>query len=220
MCFSPQASFIASAILGGIGLISYRKLPQQKTAFWPQLGLVLVPICFAIQQFCEGMVWLSFLYQYPVLIKNIFAYAFVFFAFIFWPAYVPNCVYFLETSPVRRQWLQVLRCLGLGVALLLLGRLIYFGLEVQVSNCHIMYTSTSLMQPSIEAIMTMIAYLLATVGALISSSRLPMAQLGCLIGIAYGLTYWFYVQFLISVWCFFSALISAFVYRIIGRLEQ
>jgi hypothetical protein len=57
MCFSPEASFTASAVVTTIGVIAYQKAFNQPTKV-----LALIPIFFGIQQFCEGFVWLSKLY--------------------------------------------------------------------------------------------------------------------------------------------------------------
>ena len=98
MCFSPMASFVASFFLGGVYLAAYRKVLNQNKYLPAILGIVLIPFFFAIQQFSEGFVWLSLLYNFNDIIKNMAINMFMFFAFIFWPAYTPISMYRLEQN--------------------------------------------------------------------------------------------------------------------------
>ena len=216
MCFSPQASFIASAFLGLVAIVSYIKLSRQKNNESRQrLSLVLVPLGFALQQLSEGFVWLSLLHHYGSLARNLSTTIFMFFAFIFWPAYIPACLYQLESNDIRKDVLRVFRLIGYLVAGLLLARMLYFGIQAQLANCHIMYTSNLAELSWLVAALIMAGYLIATVGALLVSSVPGVRLLGILIGGAYIVTYLFYINFLISVWCFFSALVSLLVYQLV-----
>lgn len=215
MCFSPQASFVASAFLGIVAVFSYLKVSRQANHKPKQFGLVIVPLGFAIQQFSEGWVWLSLLHNYSDLVRNLATDVFMFFAFIFWPAYVPACLYQLEQNDIRKDVLRLFRLIGYVIAGLLLARMLYFGVQAELANCHIMYTSNLSELSWLVAAVIMIGYLIATVGALLVSSVPGVRSLGLLIGGAYAITYLFYINFLISVWCFFSALVSLLVYRLI-----
>lgn len=213
MCFSPQASFAASLFLLIVSVASYFKIKKSHNK--AQLFLVVISLVFAIQQFCEGFVWLSLLNNYSDVIRNLSVYSFIFFAFIFWPAYTPICMYKLESSLVRQKILKIFSLLGLTTAAVLLERMIYFGVTAQVASCHIMYNSELSQFGSMITLAVMIAYLLATVGALLVSSFPNIAVLGALIGLSYLATYLFYLNFLISVWCFFAAVISLLIYYIV-----
>lgn len=219
MCFSPQASFIASAFLATIAGLSYLKLSHQKKLRYAQKGLIMVPLGFAIQQFSEGWVWLALLYNYSALVLNLATYTFMFFAFIFWPAYVPTCLYQLEQNEIRKDVLRLFRLIGYVTAALLFGRMLYFGIQAQLANCHIMYTSNLSELSWLMACLIMAGYLMATVGALLVCSVPGVRRLGFLIGAAYIIAYLFYINFLISVWCFFSALVSLLVYQLISQKD-
>ncbi|WP_413166439.1 DUF6629 family protein [Capilliphycus salinus ALCB114379] len=54
MCFSATASFTATVTLVILGTATLIETPSKK-----ELLLGVFPILFAIQQFCEGLVWLS-----------------------------------------------------------------------------------------------------------------------------------------------------------------
>lgn len=222
MCFSPQASFIASAFLGIITVFSYAKLNrcQNQGDRKKYLGLVIVPLGFALQQLSEGFVWLALLHNYSDLVLNFATYTFMFFAFIFWPAYIPACLHYLEQNDIRKDVLRVFRLIGYVTAGLLFVRMLYFGIHAQLANCHIMYTSNLAELSWLMAAIVMAGYLIATVGALLVSSVRGVRFFGVLIGCAYLVTYVFYINFLISVWCFFSALVSLLVYHLVLPKDQ
>ncbi|MGH8553728.1 MAG: DUF6629 family protein, partial [Methylococcales bacterium] len=54
MCFSAQASFLASGILtvGGIATLSQVRYPEQR-------AFAFFPLIFALHQFIEGCLWLT-----------------------------------------------------------------------------------------------------------------------------------------------------------------
>lgn len=217
MCFSATASFGASALLVGFSLFSGYKLMQKRVIDYARLDLVGLPMAFGIQQFSEGMVWLSLLRDFSPLVRQISIYTFIFFAFIFWPVYVPFCVSRLERVARNKSILKVIQLIGLAVSVILLYRIIYFGIDAEVANCHILYSSDLTNINLYLALMIMACYLLTTVGALLLSSLSGMRVLGILIGIAYVLSLLFYQHYLISVWCFFAAIVSLLVDQMVLR---
>ena len=75
MCFSAEASFGITAILLPAGAYCVRSALQKNRAL---LTLAIIPVVFAIQQFCEGLVWIGIDQNNPALIR---APAFVFLYF-------------------------------------------------------------------------------------------------------------------------------------------
>src|SRR5690242_16873221 len=53
VCFSAQASFVAAAVLTGIGAVSVRRAPTRR-----HVAFGAVPLIFAAQQAVEGALWL------------------------------------------------------------------------------------------------------------------------------------------------------------------
>lgn len=219
MCFSPEASFIASAFLSIMTVASYHQVIRKNIEVSARLGLVLVCASFALQQFCEGLVWLGLLRNFNNLFTKAAIYSFIFFAFIFWPAYIPLCMYRLERDVKLKKILKVFIAIGLTTAILLLVRVIYFGVTAQVASCHIMYNSNISQFNFVATVNIMLAYLIATVGSLLVSSFPKMRLMGSLIGIAYVAAYLFYLNFLISVWCFFAAIISLMIYYLVSQQD-
>lgn len=220
MCFSPEASFAASAFLFVVSVLSYKKIvssgPQNRKLF----ALLLVPLGFAIQQFFEGVLWLSLLNNYSAVVTSASTYGFIFFAFIFWPAYIPSALYCLErdrSSGWRIYALQFLMLIGFLVAAFLLYEVFAYGITARNMNCHIMYTLNSVGSLTVAESISMISYLLATIMPMLISSVVGMPIMGLFVSLAYEITARFYSQHLISVWCFFAAVVSISVYWVISR---
>ena len=57
MCFSATASFGASIVLSAIGVVSIKKVQHHY-----QCMFAAIPLLFAIQQFSEGILWLTLPY--------------------------------------------------------------------------------------------------------------------------------------------------------------
>ena len=54
MCFSAAASFTAGAVLTGIGVATLRKVEHPTYYLFAS-----IPLLFAVQQFSEGVLWLT-----------------------------------------------------------------------------------------------------------------------------------------------------------------
>ncbi|MGL4543652.1 MAG: DUF6629 family protein, partial [Polymorphobacter sp.] len=54
MCFSATASFVASGVIGTVGVATLRHVREPRT-----LLFALLPMLFAAHQFTEGWVWLG-----------------------------------------------------------------------------------------------------------------------------------------------------------------
>ena len=67
MCFSATASFGASTILMGAGIVTLKMVKDPK-----QIMFASIPILFSIQQFTEGFVWLTYHNAQYVLMQQIF----------------------------------------------------------------------------------------------------------------------------------------------------
>ena len=62
MCFSATASFVASGALSALGVATLRAT-QRKA----EIPFATIPLLFGIQQFVEGVLWLSFRFDAPQL---------------------------------------------------------------------------------------------------------------------------------------------------------
>ncbi len=129
MCFSATASFVASAGLAAIGVASIRKVKDKQ-----QMPLASIPIIFAVQQFAEGLVWLSVTrdgwesIQYPA------SYAFLIVAQVIWPILFPTAFMFFEEDKVRKKLLKLLIIPGIIVAFYFLFILFTRNMDVRAEG--------------------------------------------------------------------------------------
>lgn len=200
MCFSATASFSASAVLGFIGAATLIKTQNKKA--WL---LAAVPMLFALQQFVEGLLWLSLKsrpeYTLPL------TYIFLFFALLLWPIYVPIMAMIMEPQKIRRRVL-----LGLSIVGAVIGILFYASFFIKPEAARVVNQCIYYSNPAPYPILLSYLYILVTVGAGIISSR-PILKLFCLLLLVSSLVTWLvYTVNFISVWCFFAAIISVILY--------
>ena len=212
MCFSATASFSAGALLLGIGTLTLRSAvaTHQRSA----LPFAAIPLLFAIQQLTEGVIWLTFTADAPLL-NWVMTHVYSFFSHVLWPAYVPLAVLLLEPPGRRRNLLVVFAAAGFAVAAYLLFMLMVFGVVSRPTGQHVEYDS-----PHFYAALTMTLYLLSTTTSPLFSTHRMVKAFGALALLAFGAAYYFYAQWFISVWCLFAALLSAVIYLHFGMRER
>jgi hypothetical protein len=216
MCFSAKASFLASAVLlptGAAALgMAWANGQRQK------LPLAAAPLVFGLQQACEGIVWLGIQAKPPAAtadrpaIAVVAALAYLFFAYVFWPVWMPLAAVAqmgrprLGAAPLWR-WVPLL---GLVPALTLwlpflsrpdsalpepIGHSLVYALRPW---------SASLLPPLVGPVLY--ATLIVMPFLLVPSRRVVIFALTLLM--AFALTTWITSQALTSVWCYASALLS------------
>lgn len=134
MCFSAGASFGAGALLAGIGITSIIKA---KPLSHKMFGAI--PLIFSIQQFTEGILWLSLTDEKFSAYKVSSMYFFLIFAQVVWPVWVPYSIYLIEYNSFRKKILLLL--LGGGILLSAeLGFLLsIYSVDAKIVGNHVMY---------------------------------------------------------------------------------
>ncbi len=201
MCFSATASFSAGALLIVIGSLTLKSARRPR-----ELAFAAIPLLFAVQQLIEGVIWLTFRVDAPLL-NSVMTHAYSFFSHVLWPAYVPLAVWLIEPPGRRRQVLLVFVAGGFAVASYLLYILAAFPVVSRPIGQHVEYVS-----PHFFAAVTMTLYLLSTTASPLLSAHRMVKLFGALSLLAFGAAYYFYAQWFISVWCLFAALLSALIY--------
>jgi hypothetical protein len=199
MCFSSTASFLSSAVLTAIGSWLIWKYKGTK-----KLLLASIPLFFGLQQFSEGMVWLDVTSNIDskrlLFFKNIF----LFFAYIFWPIWVPLSLRVLETLETRKKILNGFVILGF---LLGINALFYvFDSPLKSHRFSIDYLVTIKVFGS--WFLYCIFYITTTVVSFFISSKKLMGLFGIFVGLLAIITYSFDKSIGASLWCFFSAIAS------------
>ena len=212
MCFSASASFGTSMVLSLIGVLTLKKARQVN-----QYLFASIPLFFAIQQLAEGFLWIGLEDTQHTVLQKISTYTFLFFAQIVWPSLVPIAIAVLEKD---LKWLKIqyfLIAIGLVTSLYLGYCLITFPVDAQIMENHIAYQQD---YPVAISKYGGILYLMATIGPTFFTNTPKMWLLGISILWSYLLTIIFYTAYIVSVWCFFSAIISIAVLYIIHELNK
>lgn len=201
MCFSAAASFTAGTALGAVGAVTLRKSRSKA-----ELPLALVPVLFGVQQFSEGVLWLSIRRNMP-LVQSGAIYVFSAFSHVVWPIFVPFAILLVETSGRRRSALKMFQVLGVGVALYLLYFLARFGVTAHIHAHSIFYDS-----PHFYIVAVLVVYLAATCGSGLFSSHRCINAFGVLAFVLAIVAYQVSVTTFVSVWCFYAAVLSLLIF--------
>ena len=219
MCFSSNASFGASAVLAVVGVVAIAKAKNT-----PGRLFAAIPFIFSIQQFAEGMLWLSmkehdiggmggmsnFSTNHPF-----FRDVFLVFALVLWPFYVPFTVWLLENNKKRKRILSVPLAAGIAVSLCLLYVLLTFPVQVMGEKHHIHFEFDLPVETSNVKWLISLLYFMSTIAAPFISSNKRMKWLGLAFLLSYTIAVIFYSGFFVSVWCYFAALLSVLVLWIV-----
>lgn len=200
MCFCAAASFTAGAVLSLIGVVTLRSIKRKEEVFF-----AMIPLLFGLQQFIEGLLWLSFQYE-EKLLNVIMTYVFVLFSHVLWPVFVPLSIGHMETVPWRKKVIRGFQLTGIAVAVYLLYFIIRYPITSAIRE-HIVYVFPHFHIPPV-----LVLYIAATcVSALFSSQRIVML-FGVLAFILFLVSFWFYYIAFFSVWCFFAAILSVMIF--------
>lgn len=212
MCFSAGASFTAAAVLSVIGLLSVAKAPSKS-----YVPFAMIPLFFALQQFAEGILWKTLSDNSYATLNVSMIYTFLFFAAVVWPIWMPFSLLLIEKIQERKKILSLLVIAGITVSLYGLYNLLMYGASAELHCHHIAYTYDTYNYNSIVA--TLI-YALPTVGSFFVMRDRIFWVFGALLGASCILSHIFWKLYSVSVWCFFAALLSAFVIMIITRRKS
>ncbi len=209
MCFSTTASFGAALILTSIGAAALKKTKSPD-----QVPFASIPIIFGVQQLAEGFVWLSLSNEQFAHFQQAATYSFLLIAQAIWPILIPYAFWKMETDSKRKRILAGLTGLGCMVVAFVLFSLFSQTVTADAQAHHIKY---HMVTPHFFKVFGGIPYFLAIVVSPFVSSVARMKWLGWGTFGAFVLAKAFYAQHLISVWCFFAAVVSIGVYLILAQ---
>ena len=198
MCFSATASFSAGTVLLGLGTLTVKSASRPR-----ELMFAAIPLLFAVQQLTEGVIWLTFRYDAPLL-NTVMTQIYAFFSHALWPAWIPLAVLLMEAPGGRHRVLLTFVAAGAAVGAYLFYVLVAFPAVSRPTGQHIEYLS-----PHFFAAEVMTLYLLATTVSPLVSTHGCVKVFGALALLSFGAAYYFYTTWFISVWCFFAAVLSS-----------
>jgi hypothetical protein len=203
MCYSAPASFTAVIALSIIGYKTISRVKKREEFF-----VNSIPLLFAIQQASEGILWLSIGSERYSFLTTPATYIFLSFAFLCWPWWIPYSLLLLEEDENKEVMLGWALGIGIAIALLIAIYLILYGAHPYCIDNSIAY---DIQLPKELALAGTVGYLLATVGAFFLSTIPYMWIMGIATGIAYLISYFFYYQCHVSIWCFYAAALSMLI---------
>lgn len=223
MCFSAEASFTAAVVLTAIGCITLKQASSQRL-----MMLASIPLIFGIQQFFEGVLWLYLRNGlYPTFGADFAKYYYLLIAFVVWPTWIPLSVFSAEGVIWRRRLQGFFLALGILVSLTELIFLVLYPIIPMVEIHSIQYRFPAASLPhsinvNFYTYALFYAYAAAVLVPLYLSSIKNAFILAVLTTITILIANYFYVYAFTSVWCFFSAIVSLIIYKIIrdNRLAQ
>ena len=212
MCFSATASFSAAVVLATIGVVSVKKTTHKR-----QVLFACIPFMFGVQQFAEGLLWLTIPKQDYFVLQKIATCIYLFFAHVLWPLWVPIAIMLMDKINVRTFVQKTSVFIGISVSIFSAYCLINFDVTSTIDGHHINYIL------GYSAIMNnfwIFLYALATIVPPFFSHIKRMWVLGITILISYLITQLFYENYTLSVWCFFSSIISIMIYYFINKIAK
>ena len=192
MCFSATASFMAAGVTSAAGGAALHGVQRRS-----QLLLATIPLIFAVHQFAEGMLWLGLTHAQHAAWQRPAMFAFLFFAEVVWPFWVPLAVLAIEESPLRQKLLRALLALGIVLAVTRLYGLFAYPVSASVAGQHIQYR---LDQPFTLRRINDVCYVIVTVVPLFVSSTKRVPWIGVLIVASLVLGKLLFYQTFISTW--------------------
>jgi len=201
MCFSAEANFVGSTILGAVGVVTLTKVKHRR-----ELLFATLPTLFAVHQFIEGFVWLGLDgILSPTVAHNMGA-AFMLYAQGLLPFLLPLSVLLFEPNGKSRRRMLPFLVIGGGTALYILWALTAYPLQLFVRGNSIVYINQATNNTAVAVL-----YIIATCGSLFFSKVRAMiifgaANLAILLIVMAVKRYAF-----TSLWCAYAAIASVII---------
>ena len=201
MCFSANANFVGSGVLGAVGVVTLTRVKHRRELLFASL-----PILFAIHQFIEGFVWLGLDGTLSPTVTHDMAAAFMLYAQGLLPFLLPQSVYLFEPTARARQRMLPFLALGGGTTLYILWALTAYSLQVYVRQNSIVYTN-----PATNNTAVAVLYVIATCGTLFFSKIRMMVIFGAT-NLAILLIVMAFKRYAFtSLWCAYAAIASVII---------
>ncbi len=203
MCFSPQADFVAGAVVAGVGVETLRRVRAPR-----ELIVGALPLLFGIHQLVEGFVWLGLRGEVSPGLGNAAKEAYIVYAHAVLPAIVP--IGFMLLEPERRRSRIMMGMAGVG---LLLGVYLLWQVTAYPVGAHeearcIDYTTHT---PN-DALIGLL-YVTVTCGPALISSRRYLRWFGLVSLVGVIVTAVVRVDELTSLWCVYVAIVSVLIFE-------
>ena len=201
MCFSPQADFVAGAVVAGVGVETLRHLRARR-----ELIVGALPLLFGIHQLVEGFVWLGLRGQVPPGVGDAAKEVYILYAHAALPAIVP--VGFMLLEPDRRRSRIMMAMAGVGA---LLGAYLLWQVTAYPVGAHEQARCIDYTTHTPNDIVIGVLYVAVTCGPALISSRRYLRWFGLFSLIGVIVTAVVRVDELTSLWCVYVAIVSVLI---------
>lgn len=215
MCFSAAASFTTAGVLAASGAYCVSRAYKQSPKYLP---MAFMPLVVAVQQFFEGMAWVSAESNVSSSLYTS-ALAYMFFVWVFWPSWVPYMTSVLEPYQQKKKLLSSLSLAGFIFGLILYVPYFFYPswLQAQILCHSIDYKTTVIPDQFVPRSLTALIYLAFVGAAPLLSSHRQLKIFGLSLMLFVPLTYFAYSYAYISVLCFFAAIATVQLVYIISE---
>lgn len=169
------------------------------------------PLLFCFHQTAEGFLWLSLKNPDFVSWYKPALYGYSFISQPIWPIWVPLTIWLMETDRRRKKILYYFLLLGSAASLYMFYCLITYDISAVAEKGHIRYYRDF---PYLN-IMRPINFITIAVTPFLSTLRHTKLLAGAMMA-SLILSYFFFTNFLISVWCFFAAILSLLIILVVN----
>ncbi|NJK63144.1 MAG: hypothetical protein HC921_11105 [Synechococcaceae cyanobacterium SM2_3_1] len=216
MCFSEPVSFTTSVILVSGGIYSINQAFSNKE----YLPFACVPLIFGIQQGFEGVVWKGINSGSSSTIY-FGAMTFLFFSHWFWLFWIPFMISCLEHNWIKKMICDYFVVIGIIYGAFLYIPLLFNGdwLVVDAIRGSIHYHARFL-GGSVPVELSRLLYAMIVLIPLCTSSRMDVRVWGILISFLALISRLLFNYAFVSVWCFFTALISVYIIHVVLKLSK
>jgi hypothetical protein len=201
MCFSANANFVGSGVLGAVGVVTLTKVRHRRELLFASL-----PVLFAIHQFTEGFVWLGLDGILSPAVTHDMGAAFMLYAQGLLPFLLPFSVLLFEPDGKSRRRMLPFVVVGGATALYILWALTAYPLQIYVRGNSIVYLNQATNNTAVAVL-----YVIATCGSLFFSKVRMMVAFGAanlviLLAVMAVKRYAF-----TSLWCAYAAIASVII---------
>ena len=213
MCFSITASLTTAAILIPSGIYCIKEAKRLDKPYW---AFAMLPFMFGVQQLLEGGVWFGLLNDNAIAVRT-FSLGFLAFSHVLWLGWVSYSAYLTESSPFLKHVFKLITIVGVFIGLSMFVPLLFNPdwLSTSVVNNSIYYDLTFITDGYMSQPLLTAAYAAVILIPLLLTSDRYHKILGVFILISGVVSWVFYNWVFVSVWCYFAAVISLYVFYVI-----
>ena len=201
MCFNAEVSFAAAGVVGAVGVAGLRYVRNPR-----DLLLAGLPLAFAAHQLAEGVTWRLLQGEDVVSCTGPSVRAWVLFAWVLLPVWIPLAVAVAEPDAARRRSMLWMLGLALAAAPLWLGQALAFGVHASRADWSLEYP-----MPDPGLSWLVVLYVLVTLVPPLRSSWPWLRALGVagtvMAVVALVANWWAWP----SLWCFGAAVVSVLI---------